>query len=591
MPATTLAAVVGCPDAGSSACANDRLKRLLAFLAEHKPADGLTHAIVAVTEPCHADLLAAMPGGLGLTTSADWPEQLPPGFHRLAAGQWLFTICVGPVELSVAQWRCDAQHLWLSEPNQSDKSTAALFAHAVARQCARGCTLSFDQTTPVDTSAWGAAGFVPSTANQPSVGWNYLPRWPVPARSVLGQRTALVIGAGLAGAAACASLTRRGWQVTLLDAGSGPAQGASGLPVGMLSEHVTTQETTLSRLSRSGMALHFRELQRLVPEGKGWQHTQVSNLRAEGSGDDEGGNGTPVDACSQPTAANELPVSAHTIPAAMVRPGVLVEAWLEQAKSTGRLTECWLNRVAKLEHQGNGWRALDGQGGVLAYAAHVVVAAAHGSADLLRPQGPCLPADTTLRPVKGQLSYAPLAGTPLAPHPLRDHGVYVPCFEDSTHPHATRMWAMGSTYERGQTDTEVTSAGHDRNAASLKATLPAAHALFAEQREAGQLHGWAQIRCASVDRLPLVGALPSASHQLCASMQLPDVPRLQGAWTLCALGSRGLTLSLLAAELLVAQMENEPWPLEKDLGQALDPARFALKHARKTGIRSVSGMV
>jgi tRNA 5-methylaminomethyl-2-thiouridine biosynthesis bifunctional protein len=201
--------------------------------------------------------------------------------------------------------------------------------------------------------------------------------------------------------------------------------------------------------------------------------------------------------------------------------------------------------------------------------------------------GPCLPNDQTLRPVKGQLSFGRLTTEPLAAHPVRDQGVYVPCFEDSTHPCGGRLWAMGSTYERGHTDTTVTAAGHDRNAASLAATLPDAHTLFQAQRASGELLGWAQVRCASPDRLPMAGALPDASA-LRASMKLGDVPRLSGAWTLCALGSRGLTLSKLGAELLAAQMENEPWPIEKSLGLALDPARFALKNTRKNAVKSPS---
>ncbi|MCU0927326.1 MAG: FAD-dependent oxidoreductase, partial [Hydrogenophaga sp.] len=60
------------------------------------------------------------------------------------------------------------------------------------------------------------------------------------------ERHALVIGAGLAGAAVCFALARRGWRLTLMDAASGPAQGASALPVGMLSPHVTRAPTPLS---------------------------------------------------------------------------------------------------------------------------------------------------------------------------------------------------------------------------------------------------------------------------------------------------------------------------------------------------------
>ncbi|MCC2676506.1 MAG: mnmC, partial [Ramlibacter sp.] len=41
----------------------------------------------------------------------------------------------------------------------------------------------------------------------------------------------VVVGGGLAGASVAASLARRGWQVTVLDADAKPAAGASGLPV------------------------------------------------------------------------------------------------------------------------------------------------------------------------------------------------------------------------------------------------------------------------------------------------------------------------------------------------------------------------
>jgi tRNA 5-methylaminomethyl-2-thiouridine biosynthesis bifunctional protein len=143
------------------------------------------------------------------------------------------------------------------------------------------------------------------------------------------------------------------------------------------------------------------------------------------------------------------------------------------------------------------------------------------------------------------------------------------------------MWAMGSTYERGQNDTRVTPEAHARNAASLRAMLPQAHALLEQAQAHDMLQGWAQVRCASTDRLPLVGAVP-ARGPIKGSMRLAEVPRVPGLWSLCALGSRGLTLSLLAAELLVALIEGEPLPMEKDLADALDPARFALKRARKS---------
>ncbi len=100
--------------------------------------------------------------------------------------------------------------------------------------------------------------------------------------------------------------------------------------------------------------------------------------------------------------------------------------------------------------------------------------------------------------------------------------------------------------------------------------------------QAGELLNWAEVRCASLGRLPMVGGVP-APGQLRPSTALAAVQRVAGLWTFCALGSRGLTLSALGAELLAARMLGEPLPVEEKLADALDPARFALKASRKSG--------
>ncbi|MBY0466320.1 MAG: FAD-dependent oxidoreductase [Burkholderiales bacterium] len=183
------------------------------------------------------------------------------------------------------------------------------------------------------------------------------------------------------------------------------------------------------------------------------------------------------------------------------------------------------------------------------------------------------------------MTLAPLHTEPLAPHALRQHGVFVPAYHDAAHPLTQRLWAMGSTYERGQNNSDTTPAAHDRNAASLAAMHPVAHANLQAQAARGETTEWAQVRCASLDRLPLVGALP-APAPLAPSMSLANVPRVAGLWTVSALGSRGLTLAMLAAQLLVARMHGGPLPVTKRHAAALDPARFALKQARKQSGKS-----
>ena len=380
-------------------------------------------------------------------------------------------------------------------------------------------------------------------------------------------RHALVVGAGLAGAATCAALARRGWRITLVDAASGPAQAASSLPVGMLSPHVTRAPTPLSRLSALGVADTRRELARLVAPGHGWRACEVDNL------DHDPGRW----------------------PAALVRPAALVQAWLNEAMSLTALETRWSQRITALHHGPNGWQALDEQQNVVAQAPVVVLACAYASAALLQSSCPEMaPAAMPLRPVKGQMSLAALQTVPLAERPQRQAGVFVPAYEDAGLPPEwpARIWAMGSTYARGEDNTALSDQAHQDNARSLAAMHPLAAERLRTDAAAGRLLGWAQVRCASLDRLPLVGTVPDgvalqrwmdAAGARRSKLPLADAPRHPGLYLVTALGSRGLSLAHWCANLLAQQIDepNQAATVEADLIRALDPARFAWKLARR----------
>ncbi len=367
-------------------------------------------------------------------------------------------------------------------------------------------------------------------------------------------RHACVVGAGLAGAAVAAMLARRGWRVTLLDSADGLAGGASGLPVGMLSPHVTRSPTPMSRLTALGVTRTRHELERLVPVGSGWQPVEVDNR-----GHDPGRH-----------------------PAALVRPGALVRAWVDEGQRSGRLALRLGTAVAAIERGHGLWRLLARDGSEIASATTVVVAAALGSRALLEGLGLALP----LHPVQGQLSFGALQGPALAERPQRDDGVFVPEYRDPglspRWPEA--VWAIGSTYRRGVTDTLPGEEAHRENLERLRAlSAPAAQAMEAALACSTVL-GWAGVRCASLDRLPLIGAAPDPAG-LCvrppAQPSLAALPRLPGLHLCCAFGSRGLALAALAGEAMAAAIDGGSGPLEPDLRDAVDPARFAWRAARR----------
>jgi len=76
------------------------------------------------------------------------------------------------------------------------------------------------------------------------------------------DRRAMVVGAGLAGTAAAASLARRGWSVAIVDQHATVAAEASGNPQGVLYARPSPHGTVLSELVTSGL----QHTCRLFPE-------------------------------------------------------------------------------------------------------------------------------------------------------------------------------------------------------------------------------------------------------------------------------------------------------------------------------------
>jgi tRNA 5-methylaminomethyl-2-thiouridine biosynthesis bifunctional protein len=135
---------------------------------------------------------------------------------------------------------------------------------------------------------------------------------------------------------------------------------------------------------------------------------------------------------------------------------------------------------------------------------------------------------------------------------------------------------IGATSQPGDGDARVREADHARNLERARQLLDAdvAHA-------GAPLHGRVGWRVVTRDRLPLVGMAPDLAAPLPARRDTPRLlARRQGLYVHTALGSRGITSAALGGELIAAQLCAAPWPLEADLADAIDPARFALRTAR-----------
>ena len=539
---------------------------------------------------------------------------LLPGFHRLVfeGSKVLLTLCIGDIQAMLRQQQFEADSVYLSgfpTPKTLD-SWDIHTLKAIARCCSRGTRLASQTIEGSAQNTLKQCGFVihetqGTATERHNLQAQYNPRWEpkrppaaiyscAPKSTTQQPLTAVVVGAGLAGAAIANSLARRGWQVVVLDAASTPASGASSLPAGLLAPHVSPDDAMLSRLSRSGVRMTLQQAHALLVHGIDWGHTGVMAHDMEdasrGATTAQPLAGAAAD-WSRPATFAQLAGAGladtsralwHAA-AGWIKPARLVKAWLDAPGIVWRGNA----QVATLQPHAAGWQALDAAGSVLAQAHVVVLAAAYESQALAASVNP---APWALQAVRGQVScgthsvqqsaqqlvlqpvqqlgqmptHALLKGLP--DFPVNGHGALIPAVPGPE----GLTWLMGASYERDCNTPAVKQQDHDQNLERLRHLLPQTSNTLADALtgtfKAGTVQGWAGIRCATPHRLPVLGCIARRSTG-------------SEVWLCTGMGSRGLTFSALCAELLAAQLHGEPLPLEKRLAQALMTSIAVAAHA------------
>jgi tRNA 5-methylaminomethyl-2-thiouridine biosynthesis bifunctional protein len=219
--------------------------------------------------------------------------------------------------------------------------------------------------------------------------------------------------------------------------------------------------------------------------------------------------------------------------------------------------------VQALRNQAGRWQLLDDSGAVLEEAASVVLANAADALRLLQVT------HWPVVSVRGQISLCPATALPLPRLPLAGAGYLLPEIDGTA--------VFGASSQPADVDRAVRESDHGFNLQRL-AQLSPALAGAAPAAWQGRV-GW---RCVADDRLPLVGAVADeAAFARQPGERIDQVPRRPGLHVFSALGSRGIGWATLGAQVLAARLSGAPLPLETSLVEALDPARFALRAARR----------
>ena len=573
------------------------------------------HFLSVEARPLRRDDLAAEPRGEGLAPlaaelAAAWPP-LTCNLHRLSfeAGRVQLLLALGDVGDWLPQLvaRVDAFFLDGFSPARNPRMWEPRLFKAMARIAAADATAATWSVARPVRDGLATAGFqvsvVPGSGGKREITVaRFAPRFtprPGPRQGPTIESVAVspgarlpvaIVGGGLAGCALANALARRGCASILFERRSALAQEGSGNAAGVFHGVVHGHDGHHARFHRAAAYEARQAVAEAIAE-HGVRGSTSGLLRLASRDTDAAPLLALLDRLGLPAdyvravSANEagaiagiaVPAPAwHFVGGGWVEPRGLARAHAERAGE--RIAVRREQTVAAIRRVADRWQILDAAGRVFATAEVVVLANAGAALDLLG-------GNLGLQSSRGQTSGIPSARWPAAATlrlPLAGSGYLLPSLDGTT-------WFGASAHE-GDVDPALRDDDHRANIerlAGLVAQPPPLAAL-------GEISGRVAWRWASPDRLPLIGPVPLAAigpelgvEVDAAGSPRPEqprfAPRAPGLFVFAGLGSRGIAGSALGAQLLAASITGAPMPLEADLLDAVDPARFASRAFRRAG--------
>jgi len=457
---------------------------------------------------------------------ARWPP-LVSGAHRLEFGDVVLTLFFGDIallrDLCLA---ADAIYLDGFAPAKNPQMWTHQVMRALSRLAAPQATLATWSVAGPVREALQATGF----AVEKRAGFGGKREMLVGRKNgdshhfSARQKSATVVGAGLAGAAVCERLCARGWEVDLFERRAQPAQEASGNHAGAFHPIATPDDSVLARLTRAAFLYALRSWQALA----GVRHDrcgllQLARSEREIASQQAALAGLPPDYAQLVTREEASAHAGVPLPApgiwfpqgGWIKPRSLVRAQLEACGA--RLRRHFATRIESVPK------------------APIVILANATEAPKL-----CPVPDLRLRRVRGQLTYVPQQALEPPHCVVLRAGMVLPAVDG--------VCVVGATYDLEDPETALREEDHAGNLERLQAILGVP--------VDGGVQGRVAFRAVTADRLPVVGKLADGIY---------------GAF---AYGSRGIVWAALAAELIASELEGEPLPLEGALVRAIEPARF-----------------
>jgi len=406
--------------------------------------------------------------------------------------------------------------------------------------------------------------------------------WDLRPERTPAPRSALIIGAGLAGCTTAAALAQRGVRVTLLEQEQVASAGSGNLQ-GILYTRLSARHSSLTDFSLQSFCFARRFYQDLLRTGRlregvdgalcgsFHQSDRQAEMRTLASVLQSVPNLAQILTAEQASdilgvksdsAGYWFPESGWMNPAAVCHT-LIGHPNIRLLQNTGEI---------HLQQETGHWRALADNGSTVAEAGCAVIATGTSAnkfeglswlpVQAIRGQTTNLPHNTDLGQLRAGLC----------------HKGYISPAREGSH-------CIGATFTLQDDDPSIRLEDHRKNINHLAAAVPQWRAAL-EAIDPASLSGRVSYRCATPDYLPIVGSVPDRESFLTsygalrknAKRLIPEHGSyMPGLFLSTGHGSRGLTSTPLSAQILASLICNEPLPLSRELSRALAPGRFIIR--------------
>lgn len=433
-----------------------------------------------------------------------------------------------------------------------------------------------------------------------------------PPTTCLQNKTATVVGGGLAGTTTAFCLAQRGWKVTLIERHDTLANEASGNPAGVLYTKINQALNPQSLFYNSSYLYALRFMQQIP------RHTTKSQviwddcgvLQLHNLGKDAQGQILPLDLEKNSLWPDSV---AHRVSAGdiatlcgvnfkpgqdqevvffpqggWVCPPLLCQTLVQLSDNITVLTGQEVQSIEREQAvqsdttnapQSTGWLIKNKNQQTICRSNIVVLANSLAANHFEQTRF------LTLYSVRGQVSSLPIEDETLALKTVLCHqGYALPLINNKLH--------IGATFDPRDKNPEASMADHLSNLEKLNQTAPDLYQkLGVDKLDLKSIQGRAAFRCQSPDYVPIVGLAPKADffmenyqglRQGQKNIAYPQGDYHQGLFVNLAHGSRGLTTTPLAAEVIAAYANNEAQVLPQAILDALNPARFLIRTLKKS---------